>query len=337
MSQYLFRVKTPEGFIIKLLSEYLANTIKHPQFYVSQKGISLRTADQNREILIDLDLPRENFKTFKCPKPLNFTVNSAHLYRLLKTIKKKDSVTIFIDENRPMKLGIRVEQAEDTSDKVTTFINIVYVQPEEMELPEGYGEPRIAASKQFQKLKALHGIGSDITVTVVGKKPIKFFVNGKDLFSREIPIGEEDEDEESESSPSEQPTYCQTFSTHLITQLTKCAGQSGNIQIFYDEELPLQIKMRIGTLGNMTVYIKSKELIEMLENDSGEEEQGEEGERAAESLAFDDGGKSEIEEGEDDQDEDQDQEEAEEAEEPEEAKIESRGKNKTKTQKTKSK
>ena len=331
MSQYLFRVKTPEGFIIKLLSEYLANTIKHPQFYVSQKGISLRTADQNREILIDLDLPRENFKTFKCPKPLNFTVNSAHLYRLLKTIKKKDSVTIFIDENRPMKLGIRVEQAEDTSDKVTTFINIVYVQPEEMDLPEGYGEPRIAASKQFQKLKALHGIGSDITVTVVGKKPIKFFVNGKDLFSREIPIGEEeDDDEESETSPADQPTYCQTFSTHLITQLTKCAGQSGNIQIFYDEELPLQIKMRIGTLGNMTVYIKSKELIEMLENDSGEEEQGEEGERATESLAFDDGGKSEAEEGEDDQDEEEEEAEIEAQETP-------KGKNKTKSPKKKSK
>ena len=261
MSQYLFRAKTREGFVVKLLSEYLSSNLKFPPFRIDQNGIYLRATDQNTEILIDISLSRENFTIFKCPKLLNFVINSTHFYRLLKTIKKKDSVTMFINEQCPMKLGISVEQNDENSDKVTTYINITYIQPEDIVMPEGYNQPISVTSKHFQKLKTLHSIGNEMKVTVCGQV-IKFFVNGKNLFSREISIGEEVEDYEEDVK-----NYCQTFSTSYITQLTKCAGQSGNVQLFYHEELPLQIKMRIGTLGILTVYIKSKELVEMLEQD----------------------------------------------------------------------
>jgi hypothetical protein len=191
MSSTILKAKTREGFVLKILSEYTANTLKYPPFKINDKGIFLRATDQDRNILIDLELPRVNFTVFKCPKPLYFIVNSSHFYRLLKTIKKKDSVTMFINEQRPMQLGICVEQNDENSDKVTTYINITYVQPEDIDLPEGYGPPFIATSKHFQKLKTLHSIGSDMKVTVVGNSVMKFFVNGKNLFSREICIGED--------------------------------------------------------------------------------------------------------------------------------------------------
>lgn len=268
MTTTIWKAKSREGFIVKILAELLSNSLKFPTFKVSDKGVYLRATDQNREILIDLELPRENFTVFKCPKPLHFIVNSGHFYRLLKTIKKKDAVTMFINEQRPMQLGICVEQNDENSDKVTTYINITYVQPEEIDLPDGYDEPIIVTSKSFQKLKTLHSIGNEMKVTVVGNSAIKCFVNGKNLFSREICLGE-DEDDEGESKQS----FTQTLTTAHITQLTKCAGQSGNIQVYHHEELPLQIKMRTGTLGTLTVYIKSRELIEQLEEEPDEEDE----------------------------------------------------------------
>jgi hypothetical protein len=73
----------------------------------------------------------------------------------------------------------------------------------------------------------------------------------------------------------------QTFTTAHITQLTKCAGQSGNIQIYYHEELPIQIKMLTGTLGSLSVYIKSHELIEQLEEEPDETEDPEDDDAVA--------------------------------------------------------
>jgi proliferating cell nuclear antigen PCNA len=264
----ILKAKSREGFAVKILTELLSNQLKFPPFKINEKGIHLRATDQHRDILIDLDLPRENFTIFKCPKPLSFVINSSHFYRLLKTIKKKDSITLFISEQRPMQLGICVEQNDENSDKVTTYINITYVQPEEIELPEGYNQPIIVTSKHFQKLKTLHSIGNEMKVTIVGNSVIKFFVNGKNLFSREISIGENDE----EDAEEEEKTFTQTFTTSHITQLTKCAGQSGNIQIYHHEELPLHLKMRTGTLGTLSVYIKSHELIEQLEEETDTEQ-----------------------------------------------------------------
>lgn len=260
MTQYLFKAKTREGFIVKLLSEYMNSNVKYPPFHIDSTGIYLRATDQNREILIDIELPQENFTIYKCVRPLHFVVNSAHFYRLLKTIKKKDSIMMFINEQNPMKLGICVEQNDENSDKVNTYINITYMQPEEIELPDGYNKPIIITSKHFQKIKTLHNIGGEMKITVCSQI-IKFFVNGKNLFSREISIGEEDDD------VTQSDSFSQTFNTSHITQLTKCSGQTGNIQIYSHAELPIQIKMKVGTLGQLTVFIKSKELIDMLEND----------------------------------------------------------------------
>jgi hypothetical protein len=58
--------------------------------------------------------------------------------------------------------------------------------------------------------------------------------------------------------------YEQTYNTQSITQLTKCAGQSGNtVHMFIQRDLPLKIKMRAGNLGDLLIYIKSKEIVEL--------------------------------------------------------------------------
>ncbi len=192
----VWKAKSREGFTLKLLSEMMANFLKFPPFQVTEQGLTMRSMDENREILVDLSMPKEYFTTFKCPKPIYFIVNANHFYRLLKTIKKKDRVTMFITEAHPMQLGICVEQNDEKMDKVTTYININYTQPEDIDCPDGYGSPIIVTSKHFQKLKTLHSIGTEMKITVVGSSLIKFFVNGKNLYSREISIGKDSDDEE---------------------------------------------------------------------------------------------------------------------------------------------
>lgn len=258
---YILRAKTRCGFSLKLLSEYLSNQLRFPPFYANPEGIWLRSIDQNQEILIDIAMPQDNFSSFKCSNTLHFIINSTHFYRLLKTIKKKDSVTIFITEKQPLQLGFCIEPNDEKEDKITTYINIVYVQPNEIDLPEGYGKPINITSKRFQKIKTL-AIGNKLKIIGTDKR-IKLFVNGKNLFSREIILGDDSNSDDEESAST------QTYTTSHITQLTKCASNKDEnfVQISYHDELPLLIKMRIGNLANMNVYIKSFELMEQIQSD----------------------------------------------------------------------
>lgn len=270
-NQYTFKAKTKDGFGLKVLAEYLSNPLKFPTFQVNERGIFIRGMDKAEEIGLDIEMGRENFTIFKCPKPVNFSVNATHFYRLLKTIKRKDAVSLFILEQRSQQLGICVEQGDEAGDKVTTYIQISYVPPDDIELPKPveYGQCIVETSKRFQKLKMLQQIGTELTATVINGKTITFFVNGKNLYCREVTLGENPDEDDDENATS----YSLTYTTSHITQLTKCANQCGNIQIFQNEELPLLIKMQIASLATISIYIKAHELIDQLENENQEEEQ----------------------------------------------------------------
>lgn len=267
-NQFIFKAKTSAGFAFKVVAEYLSNLLKWPPFEVNEKGIFVRGMDQQGEVLVDVGMPRGNFTVFKCAKPIYFSVNAAHFYRLLKTIKKKDTICLFINEQRPLQLGISVEQGDVNHIPVATFIQINYQQPISIDLPDGYEQSIVETSQRFQTLKLLQPIGPEMKTTIIDNRCITFFVNGKNLFSREIPLGEQIEDDEENL-----PSYTLTYTTNHITQLTKCAGQSGNIQMFHHEDLPLLIKMEVTSLASMAIYIKSNELIEALENDHEDTEQ----------------------------------------------------------------
>jgi len=274
--KYLFRAKTKESdaFVIKILGELLSNVVTWSPFNVSEKGISLNQRDESNQQWVEIFLNKSDFHVFKCDKPINFLVHSNTFYKMLKTIKKKDTITLFITEADPLRLGITVEQQTEKN-KVTTYIKISYHQPEEINLGADniseYGNPLIISSKEFQKLKILHPISETIKLKS-NEGRLTFSCDAGELVERELVINTED-DEESEMLPN---NYEQTYNTESITQLTKCAGQSGNtVHIFIQRDLPLKIKMRAGNLGELVIYIKSKEMIEMEQDDENNTEENE--------------------------------------------------------------
>lgn len=259
----IFKAKTKEAFVIKIIGELLSNTLSFSQFLISDKGIFLLQSDDHRKLLIDVSLYKETFMMYKCTKPINFLINSVKFYKLLKNIKKKDSITITITEtlaDESLALGICVEQS-DNNNKLTTNIRISYYQPEVIDAPKGYENPVIMSGKEFQSIKNLHHSSETMHITSKGEY-IKFSVFDDDRHDRKLEVGNETGDENNDFE-----SHTRSFKTSYMTSLCKCAGQSGNIQVFLNEELPLKIKLKAGNLGDISVYIKSFEMIAEEEDD----------------------------------------------------------------------
>jgi proliferating cell nuclear antigen PCNA len=255
---YIFQAKTDDAYAIKTLAELLNNRLQFAQFKINENGIFLLQADRKQpsEQLIEISLLRENFSPYRCVKPLVFSINTTLFYKLIKCIKKKDSIKLYIHEDNPLTLGICLEQANENN-KFNTSLKIIMDPPNEIIKPEGYDTPVIIPSKQYQKLKNLQNVSK--TMVIISKlNYIKFFCDGGELYSRELVIGNEND----EDNCHIKQLYKQEFITEYITGLYKCAGQSGSVSVYVDEENGLKIKMKVGGLGDLTVYIKSKELIE---------------------------------------------------------------------------
>jgi proliferating cell nuclear antigen PCNA len=259
----VFKAKTGEAYQLKVLAELLTNNLKVGCFEVNEDGIVLRQMDLHRKTLIDLDLPSENFclYKFKTKKKLVLGLNLGHFHRMLKTIKKKDSLQIYIDEEDDTDLALRAIPKEGTR-RTTSYVKIQTIQVTDTDTPTGYGKPVIVTSSEFQKMaKDMLSIGS--TIQVVAKDfHICFKCDaGGGVIKRIVEFGEIDENE-SDSEDDSSGEYRQEFMTEQFTRIAKIAGLSSTMQIFPAVGLPLLIRSRVGGLGHICIYIKSKEQVE---------------------------------------------------------------------------
>ena len=260
----LFKCKTGEAYYIKVLAELLTNNLKTGCFEVSEKSISLRMFDHHRKTMVDLELLAENFSVYKYKLENNFCLglNLNHFHKMLKSIKKKDSLQLFIDSDNTTELGIKTIPKENT--RITTSgIKIQTIQNLDIDIPEGYGKPVIVLSSEFQKMcKDLSSIGST-NITVVAKNfHIEFIADADGILKRKVVFGENDDSSDEDENDDSNPEYTATFATDQLSRITKLAGLSGNMQIFpASSNLPLLFRSNIGSLGKIAIFIKSKELL----------------------------------------------------------------------------
>jgi len=260
-----FKCKTGEAYQIKILAELLTNNLKHGCFDVTDDGISLRMFDQPRRTLVDMCLQAENFSLYKFKSEEKFCLglNLNHFHKMLKSIKKKDSLQLFISTDVPNELGIKTIPKENT--RVTTSgIKIQNIQNVDADIPLGYGKPVIVPSPDFQKMcKELSSIGStNIRVKARGFH-IDFIADADGILKRKVRLGESDDSDDEEGINIITNSYDATFTTDQFTRINKIAGLGSTMQIFPGtNELPLLFRSSVGSLGKISVYIKSKELLD---------------------------------------------------------------------------
>ena len=253
----IFKAKSQEAYVIKICAELLANNVKTGCFVIDETGIYLRMMDHNRKVLIDMNLEAESFPIYKFnSKKLYLGINLNHLHRMTKSIKKKDSIELFIDDESINDLGIKVIPKENN--RVTTsFVKIQSIQNLDIDLPETLTKSISVPSSELQKiLKDFGSIGNTLSVSSKQFK-IRFSCNAAGILKRCVEFGENDEVEEEIDQKND---FSQEFNTEQLCRITKISGLSNNIQIYPGK--PLRFTSKIGNLGKISVYIKSKDQIE---------------------------------------------------------------------------
>lgn len=262
-----FKSKTSEAYLIKVLAELLTNNLKIGCFLLDASGIKLTQFDNHRHTLVDMRLDSENFSIYRYKKSekIQLGLNLNHFHRMLKSIKKKDSLQLFILEGQETELGIKTIPKENN--RITTSgIKIQNIQNLEVVLPTGYASnPIIVSSSEFQKMcKDLCNIGSP-NITVCAKQfNIEFTADADGILKRKVILGETINSEEGDEDDLENDEkYTATFSSEQFSRITKLAGLSSNLQIYTaNSDLPLLFRSNIGSLGKISVYVKSNEIIE---------------------------------------------------------------------------
>ena len=251
----VFRINTSDAYTIKILIELLHNILKIGCFEIHPSGIKMRMMDSQRRMLIDIWLNHEKFDLFEMvtPEPIFMGINLNHLYRMLKSIKKKDSLSIYMEMRHPDKLFLEVSP----KDQNRVSISSVYVhsaQNVEIALPADYGSPISVSSSEFQcAIKDLVNINDTVAVSIRAKS-LSIKSSTKNIFSREVRFGSQDD----ESAV----TYEGTFDMEQFSRILKIAGLSQTVLVLGSSNA-IAFRSAVGSLGFMSVCIKSKEQIQL--------------------------------------------------------------------------
>ena len=261
-NDYLFKCKTNEAYVLKILMELLHHTVKLACFQICPSGIYLRMMDSNQKLLIDCVLRAENFSLFYFNplvenQTINIGINLNHFYKMLKSIKKRDSVVLYIEAGKSSELGIKIIP-KDISRVTISLIKIQTIENLEIELPNPYSNSILVSSNEFCKMcKDMISISSTINVRAK-RYQIGFYSDIHSVFSREVLLGNYQED----VNHSENYLYEELFDTEHISRILKISGLHSNLNLTFEEKMPFNITSKVGSLGNISLFLKSKKQIE---------------------------------------------------------------------------
>jgi predicted HTH transcriptional regulator len=247
----LFKAKTNEGFNFKILGEILHNTLKTISLNITQEGLFSTMIDAHKRLLIDIKLLSSNFSFYNLNgNNLLFGVNVAHLYKIISSLKKKDSLILQIDSEQPNELQIIVTPRERDHVEVSK-ISIQNIQSLDIEVPCNYNHPVHVSSGKFQKMcKDMLNIGKEIHVYGNEKFAI-FECETPGIYKKEIQFGE---DIDSQSNTNHTHYY---FDAEQLVRISKISSLCSLLHVFLSDRLPLLIKAQVGTLGSISIFIKS--------------------------------------------------------------------------------
>lgn len=280
MTGKIFIAKTSDAFCIKILTELLSNNLKTGSFNISEQGIKLREWNKNRISLFDVELDSDNFPIykFKEAEPIHAGLTLNHLLRVIKPVKKKDSIRLFIKSSLPGKLSIQKIPKENNS-ITTSTIKIQNIQNIEAEIPMGYDKPIIIPSAQFQKMfKDLSVVDSPLIKVMVKESSINFSVDTEGILDTNVTLGEtHDDDSEDDVSETDQEVKYATFANEHLSKISKIAGLGPAIKIFPgSDKLPYLFRTDIvgdlTILGKISIYIKSQELVKREKEENSDSE-----------------------------------------------------------------
>lgn len=252
--EYLFYCKTREGYVFKILFELLKNCVKSCSIKFTKDGIYITSIDTKKQLLLLINMGKHNFNIFRCSSVFNISVNLTSFYNMLKTIKKKDGICLFIEHQSQNKLHI-IKDDMDQSEKCANKIQIMKTQDIEYENVEEYKEPVIINAKKLQNtLKEISTTKGRITEITSNGNSIRFFCDNGSIMTTDKTHG----DIELKS----EEIYNETFDSAILIKLQKILGLTQNVKVYISKLAPIKFEMNIGSLGSVNIFIKSREIVE---------------------------------------------------------------------------
>jgi proliferating cell nuclear antigen PCNA len=249
-------IKSKHTQILKTVFEVLKDILPETTIEFNKKnGIKIASIDPTQTILVYLKLDAKEFDEFMC-KESKFTIglNMDLFYKLIKSVKKDDTFSISIDEQKSDRLNIIMETNQGKTKNKQ--IDLMDLDVEKIDPPPENLEVRIImkSSEFTTTCKEIGELGDKINIKC-NKQHIIFSAKGNGAKSNIILNHQDDLVQIKFNKPHSKQYFVEgTFETKHLLMFSKCDGLSDTVEIYMKNNFALVIKYSIAPLGSILFW-----------------------------------------------------------------------------------
>ena len=266
MSKKILFLKTAYVIPFKTFTEVLSNVLtetnwvftapdpKNPDKFV---GLEIATADTTRTIYIKVRLDSSEFQPYFCKyERFELGICLQNLYKLLKSVDKDDTMSLYVEENDKQSLIIEIEN-EDKKSKTFYKLKLLDLnQPIKKTAKIEFDIKITMPSSEFHKLsREMNNIAEYVEIKCTNKNII-FTCKGDCAERSTIYKSEEGGLNISNENNKKNHNIIQgVYELKNIVLFTKCANLCNDISIFMKNDFALTVIYTIATLGTITIAL----------------------------------------------------------------------------------
>lgn len=249
----VFLARTVQTNNIKTLFEVLKEIVVDVSLVITKDSIRIMYVNDNETSCMVVKLEPSEFDEFHCDhteeNPLVLGIHTNSLFKIIKTIKYDETISLFVTTENRHVLNVRKEVSKRNF--VNTFkIDLLEIPHQIFEVPKlEFSTVVNINSNEFQKIcKDYHSLGSPYLEIKNTNNHLYF--NGKgDFCSFEGSFGNS-ENTNIESGEVGNIVQGKYEIKHLLL-FSKSASLSTSMEIFMGNDMPLVLSYQVGTLGNI--------------------------------------------------------------------------------------
>ena len=227
----------------------------------NQGGIRIMTVDSTKSILINLKLDASQFTIFECKQSkLELGVNLSMLNRLIRSMDKDDTLTLYVEDDNRQYLGLQIDNNEKKY-KTNYRLKLMDLDNHILTVPATEFDAVITmSSSEFHKLcREMSHIAEYIEIKCTSKS-LCFTCKG-DCAERSTTYYVDDNgvcirhSETVNNKNTKQQIIQGIYELKNLVLFTKCSNLCNDIQIFMKNNYPLVIRYTIATLGRVLLCL----------------------------------------------------------------------------------
>lgn len=258
VTNYILELKTFQATTFKQVVDALKEILVDVNFEFDKDGLKILAMNTSHVVLIFAKMEADKFEFYKCSKQKYVGLNMLKLHQIIKTISNNDTLTLFIEEDDPNKLGIQIENP-DKNFKSIYKLSMLDIDVLSFDIPDIEFHTTInMPSTYFQKIiRDMHNIAEIIEIRSQNDY-LELRCKGEFCTQKTVIGTDNNKTVSIKHDPSNSEIIQGIFSLKYIAIFTKCTNLCPNVEIYLKHEYPIIMCYQIANLGTIKLCLSQE-------------------------------------------------------------------------------